>query len=398
MGRIEANAAGLPQKARGVPFREPEVDRLIEEVQLRREIIYGTNNQPPLPRQVKLAWQEIAAIISSLSTVERSADQCRKRFNDIKRRGTMMVAGRKRGRPPKNVKPNPKFIDIIDDIDDIDDIDTIQAILESNRHVEPEDLEFEVQAPMDDDDPDYEPTPKKRESLKITAPKDASKSAQFASSPKPPSKTPSLPKPKIPSLPKLKTPSLSKSLAPTLMKIPISSLPKSQAPSLPKPLVPSQAKLQVPPQAKPQTPSQTKPQTKPQTASQTNPQTPSQTNPQTPSQTNPQTPSQTKPQAPSQTKPKIIVVRKSVGSSDPAARRQQQQHQQQQDDERHPFLELQQAGFDMLQRELSGFRDSVMSLNTRLNHLEVALRPIGHISDSLARIATAVERLTSPPE
>lgn len=64
--------------------------------------------------------------------------------------------------------------------------------------------------------------------------------------------------------------------------------------------------------------------------------------------------------------------------------------------EDHPFLDLQQSGFDMLERELLGVRQSISCLNTRLNRIEVLLRPIGHIAASLERIATAVERLTSP--
>lgn len=61
----------------------------------------------------------------------------------------------------------------------------------------------------------------------------------------------------------------------------------------------------------------------------------------------------------------------------------------------HALIDLQQSGFNMLERELVGVRQNISCLNTRLNRIEVLLRPIGHIADSLGRIATAVERLTS---
>lgn len=304
MGRIAINVEGFPPSRRGVRFNAPENTRLVQEVRQRKEVIYGSKNQSPQPQQVRQAWEEIAEIISSVSDIKRSADQCRKRFNDIKRRGQMMVAGRKRGRPPKS---RPK--------------DDVLSMLESNQHAEPEDFEFEIQAPMDDD-PDYEPVPKKREMVKMVIPKEVTVPAA------PPKVDQVSPKPPV------------------------------------KPLV-------KPPVKPPATPSHTT----------------------TPSHT--VTPPQTVTPSPSLPKPKCTVVRKPVGSINATVKPRLEQEQE---DEKHPFLELQKAGFDMLKRELSLFRDSVMSLNTRLNHLEVALRPVGYIADSLSRIASAVERLTCPPE
>uniref|UniRef100_A0A8C9ZWJ2 Myb/SANT-like DNA-binding domain-containing protein n=1 Tax=Sander lucioperca TaxID=283035 RepID=A0A8C9ZWJ2_SANLU len=61
--------------------------------------------------------------------------------------------------------------------------------------------------------------------------------------------------------------------------------------------------------------------------------------------------------------------------------------------EDHQFLQLQQrAGFDMLERELSGMRQSI---NARLDRVAMLLRPLGRISSSLERIATALKR--GPP-
>ncbi|KAA0723293.1 hypothetical protein E1301_Tti005412 [Triplophysa tibetana] len=64
--------------------------------------------------------------------------------------------------------------------------------------------------------------------------------------------------------------------------------------------------------------------------------------------------------------------------------------------EDHPFLQLQQTGFEMLERELSGMRQSV---NGRLDRMAMLLRPLGRISSSLERIAAAMERgpSSAPP-
>ncbi|KAK7939830.1 hypothetical protein WMY93_003156 [Mugilogobius chulae] len=60
-----------------------------------------------------------------------------------------------------------------------------------------------------------------------------------------------------------------------------------------------------------------------------------------------------------------------------------------------PFLETQQSGFNMLEKELLGVRQSISSLNTHLKRVETQLRPIGHIAESLQRIAAAVELLSN---
>ncbi|KAK0154068.1 hypothetical protein N1851_003840 [Merluccius polli] len=53
--------------------------------------------------------------------------------------------------------------------------------------------------------------------------------------------------------------------------------------------------------------------------------------------------------------------------------------------EDHPFLDLQQAGFNMLERELGGIRQSVQWVNPHLSHMEMLQRLLGRIVDSLGR-------------
>ncbi|XP_055009062.1 myb-related transcription factor, partner of profilin-like [Boleophthalmus pectinirostris] len=262
--RVTLNLEDFPRSRRGLRFTDAEVSLLANEVKKRKSIIYGNDNTPPQPHQVRRAWEEIAEIVSSLCGIQRNPDQCRKRYNDIKRRGQpvtpvvprqteravsppkreMRVVLRKRGRPPKKREKVTK---------------TVCPVPESKKNVEPQDLEFEVHAPIEED-PDYEPSPKKRAAVK--------------------------------------------------------------------PVIPEVVTLPVPPSPR---------------------------------------------AAPSLPKPRSIAT------------------------DRHPFLELQQAGFDMLQSELSGLRDSITSLESRMSQMEVLLRPIGHIANSLSRIASAVERLTCPP-
>lgn len=76
------------------------------------------------------------------------------------------------------------------------------------------------------------------------------------------------------------------------------------------------------------------------------------------------------------------------GTRRPRARRENVSH------EDHPFLTLQQAGFNMLERELSRLHHSLRRVNTRLSRLEMLLLPLGRIANSMERLADAVERIT----
>lgn len=325
-----------------------------------------------------------------------------------------MVVTKKRGRPPKGrstLEPGevPEASNNLEELDDFE--------------YEMHDFEYEIPAHVDDDDPDYEPSPKKRD-LKVVVPKEMpveipvvaltdlakmpshnpSLNPQVSSHP--PAQSPSTPKPESPSPPNPQSPSLYHLQSPSPPKTPSPSLPKTQASSGPKPQMSSGPRPKMMPRppgssiSRPQGPPKPRPQGPPNST----PQGPPKPRPQGPPRPRPQGPMNSRPQGPPNssgkpagaplTKPKVVMVRKPVGSTDP----NRPPSRPLPDDDKHPFLELQQSGFNMLKKELSGFRDSVMSLNTRLNHLELALRPVGHIADSLSRIANAVERLTCPPD
>ncbi|KAJ8353917.1 hypothetical protein SKAU_G00214840 [Synaphobranchus kaupii] len=62
------------------------------EVKVREQQIYGSRRVPPKLLEVKQAWDEVAVSISSFSGITRSAAQCRKRYNDVRRRGKRKLA------------------------------------------------------------------------------------------------------------------------------------------------------------------------------------------------------------------------------------------------------------------------------------------------------------------
>ncbi|KAM9858826.1 uncharacterized protein ACBR49_020796 [Aulostomus maculatus] len=72
-------------------FSPEEIDLLTREVKSRETAIYGDGKAPPKQVEVKQAWEEVAAIITSSSGITRTARQCRKRYCDVKRRGKQRV-------------------------------------------------------------------------------------------------------------------------------------------------------------------------------------------------------------------------------------------------------------------------------------------------------------------
>ncbi|KAJ8335323.1 hypothetical protein SKAU_G00386650 [Synaphobranchus kaupii] len=69
-----------------------ETDLLVHEVKAREEKIYGNRRVPPKLLEVKQAWDEVAVSISSFSGITRTAAQCHKRYNDVRRRAKRKLA------------------------------------------------------------------------------------------------------------------------------------------------------------------------------------------------------------------------------------------------------------------------------------------------------------------
>ncbi|KAK0140397.1 Heterogeneous nuclear ribonucleoprotein U-like protein 1 [Merluccius polli] len=235
-------------------FTGEETDQLVCEVKAREQIMYGTSSNPPKISEVKRAWEDIAARVSSASGITRTATQCRKRYNDVRRRGKRKLVARRKQLTKTGVGPPPTTSE------DLTSAMSIAAPTLTAESIEGfGGLEVGVQDPQ--------------------------------------------------------------------------AGPSWQEQGVD---VDGEETVEQPPS------------------------------------------------------------RSRGEASRPRGRRRQNSIRQ----EDHPFLNLQQAGFNMLERELGGIRQSVRQVNTRLSRMEMLLRPLGRIADSLGRLAEAVERLvpaTPPP-
>lgn len=83
--------ADLP-RAKSERFTAEETDILVREVKARQRQIYGDSRRTPKLSEVKEAWAQVAVVVSSSFGVTRTATQCRKRYNDVRRRGKRNVA------------------------------------------------------------------------------------------------------------------------------------------------------------------------------------------------------------------------------------------------------------------------------------------------------------------
>ncbi|XP_041087712.1 myb-related transcription factor, partner of profilin-like [Polyodon spathula] len=83
----EFDSRRATRRQRKERFTKQELDILLQEVEARRTIIYGTKHRAPRATKVKEAWEQIAASMNgSSSGIRRTAQECRKRFNDVRRR------------------------------------------------------------------------------------------------------------------------------------------------------------------------------------------------------------------------------------------------------------------------------------------------------------------------
>ncbi|KAK0136984.1 Myb-related transcription factor, partner of profilin [Merluccius polli] len=88
--------ADLPG-ARQERFNAEETNVLVRAVKDRQVALYGDGRNPPKLAAVKQAWEEIATIVSAAG-IPRTSHQCRKRYNDVRRRGKSKLADNNRTR------------------------------------------------------------------------------------------------------------------------------------------------------------------------------------------------------------------------------------------------------------------------------------------------------------
>ena len=78
-------------------FTTDETDVLARAVKDREMPLYGDGRNPPKIASVKAAWEEIAVIVSAAGQ-NRTSHHCRKRYNDVRRRGKAKLAANLKAR------------------------------------------------------------------------------------------------------------------------------------------------------------------------------------------------------------------------------------------------------------------------------------------------------------
>ncbi|MCJ8744134.1 hypothetical protein PDJAM_G00115120 [Pangasius djambal] len=88
----------IRDRLRQKKFTQEETDILVREVQKRHDNIYSTRNAPPRSEDVKKVWDEVAKTLNATSStgIRRTAAQCRKRFNDVRRRTKQKITASRR--------------------------------------------------------------------------------------------------------------------------------------------------------------------------------------------------------------------------------------------------------------------------------------------------------------
>ena len=91
------DSSGSSSSVRRPNFSQEETEILVREVQARSVRIYGTASRPPRADDAKVAWEEVTNIINQLgSGALRTVTQCKKRFNDVRRRAKQKLADHRR--------------------------------------------------------------------------------------------------------------------------------------------------------------------------------------------------------------------------------------------------------------------------------------------------------------
>nr|XP_057926657.1 uncharacterized protein LOC131128100 isoform X2 [Doryrhamphus excisus] len=94
LASTSADEDGISGNSRRPNFSHEETDVLVREVQARSTRIYGTATRPPRADDAKSAWQEVANIVNEVCPdILRTAAQCKKRFNDVRRRAKKKLTG-----------------------------------------------------------------------------------------------------------------------------------------------------------------------------------------------------------------------------------------------------------------------------------------------------------------
>ncbi|XP_078279400.1 uncharacterized protein LOC144606854 isoform X2 [Rhinoraja longicauda] len=75
------------QRRRAQNFTDTDLQTLLNEMQPRRDRLLGVHGRKPQKSISRAMWREVAMALNATSLTSRTADQCRKKFNDLTRAG-----------------------------------------------------------------------------------------------------------------------------------------------------------------------------------------------------------------------------------------------------------------------------------------------------------------------
>lgn len=88
-------------------FTREQTRILLREVHARRFSIYGTPTKPFRVSNARSAWEQVAERVSSTAVgLQKTANQCRKRINDLKRRQGIRIFENRLPKPVTNLTDN----------------------------------------------------------------------------------------------------------------------------------------------------------------------------------------------------------------------------------------------------------------------------------------------------
>ncbi|XP_032901310.1 uncharacterized protein LOC116988578 [Amblyraja radiata] len=96
-------------RRRAQNFTDTDLQTLLNEMQPRRDRLLGVHGRKPQKSISRAMWREVAMALNATSLTSRTADQCRKKFNDLTRAGKeKLMHNAREGQECKGYIPNIK--------------------------------------------------------------------------------------------------------------------------------------------------------------------------------------------------------------------------------------------------------------------------------------------------
>lgn len=97
------------QRRRAQNFTDTDLQTLLNKMQPRRDRLLGVHGRKPQKSISRAMWREVAMALNATSLTSRTADQCRKKFNDLTRAGKeKLMHNAREGQECKGYIPNIK--------------------------------------------------------------------------------------------------------------------------------------------------------------------------------------------------------------------------------------------------------------------------------------------------